>query len=154
MAKALIGKYPDKKFVFVMAGDGPKKNSIKKIINDLNLTHHVKFLGHINNVSEYLSALDILVLSSDSKEGVPQSVMQGLFMNKPVVATNSGSTKDLLFDNNFKLVNTNDTKALIDGVSFYLDNKKCKDTRKKMLNMFSKKIMVEKIIHVYKLILL
>jgi len=154
MAKALIGKYPDKKLVFVIAGDGPKKDSIKKIINDLNLTPHVKFLGHINKVSEFLSALDILVLSSDSKEGVPQSVMQGLFMNKPVVATNSGSTKDLLFDNNFKLVNTNDTKALIDGVSFYLDNKKCKDTRKKMLNMFSKKIMLEKIIYVYKLILL
>jgi glycosyltransferase involved in cell wall biosynthesis len=80
--------------------------------------------------------------------------MQGLFMNKPVVATNSGSTKDLLFDNNFKLVNTNNTGALIDGVSFYLDNKICKDTRKEMLNFFSKNIMVEKILYVYKLILL
>ena len=154
MAKAIIEKYPDKKLVFIIAGDGPKKNSINKIINDLNLTPHVKLLGHINKVSELLSALDILVLSSDSKEGVPQSVMQGLFMNKPVVATNSGSTKDLLFDNNFKLVNTNDTKALIDGVSFYLENKICKDTRKEMLNMFSKNIMAEKILYVYKLILL
>ena len=154
MAKALIEKYSNKKLVFIIAGDGPQKNSINKIINDLNLTPHVKFLGHVNNVSEFLSALDILVLSSDSKEGVPQSVIQGLFMNKPVVATNSGSTKDLLFDNNFKLVNTNDTRALIDGASFYLDNKICKDTRKEMLNFFSKNIMVEKILYVYKLILL
>ena len=154
MAKAIIEKYSNKKLVFIIAGDGPQKNNIKKIINDLNLTPHVKFLGHVNNVSEFLSALDILVLSSDSKEGVPQSVIQGLFMNKPVVATNSGSTKDLLFDNNFKLVNTNDTTALIDGVSFYLDNKIFTDTRKEMLNFFSKNIMVEKILYVYKLILL
>ncbi len=153
-AQVLIKKNPNKKLVFIIAGDGPQKDNIQNIINNLNLTPYIRLIGHINHVPEFIRALDILVLSSDSKEGVPQSVMQGLFMNKPVIATNSGSTKDLLFDNNFKLVNTNDTKALIDGVSFYLDNKKCKDTRKKMLNMFSKKIMVEKIIHVYKLILL
>ena len=153
-AKILIEKYPNKKLVFMIAGDGPQKENIKNIINDLNLTSHVRMIGHINYVPEFLSAIDILVLSSDSKEGVPQSVMQSLFMNKPVIATNSGSTKDLLLDNNLKLVNTNDTQALIDGVSFYLDNKIYKDTRKEMLIFFSKNIMVEKILYVYKLILL
>ena len=33
--KTLLEKYPDKKLVFIIAGDGPKKNSINKIINEL-----------------------------------------------------------------------------------------------------------------------
>jgi glycosyltransferase involved in cell wall biosynthesis len=153
MAKTIIEKYSNKKFVFIIAGDGPQKNNIKKIINDLNLTPHVKFLGHVNNVPEFLSALDILVLSSDSKEGVPQSVMQGLFMNKTVVATNSGSTKDLFFENNFQLVKTDDLMALVSGVSYYLNTSKEISTRKNMINNFSLKLMTQKIIDVYKKLL-
>ena len=130
-----------------------KKNSIKKIINDLNLTPHVKFLGHVNNVSEFLSALDILVLSSDSKEGVPQSVIQGLFMNKPVVATNSGSTKDLFFENNFQLVKRDNLMALVSGVSYYLNTSEEISSRIYMINYFSLKIMVQKIMTVYKKLL-
>ena len=149
MAKAIIKKYSNKKFVFIIAGDGPQKNSIKKIINDLNLTPHVKFLGHVNNVSEFLSALDILVLSSDSKEGVPQSVIQGLFMNKPVVATNSGSTQDLFFENNFQLVKIDDLMALVSGVSYYLNTSEEISSRIYMINNFSLKIMVQKIMAVY-----
>ncbi len=153
MAKAIIGKYPDKKLVFIIAGDGPQKNNIKKIINDLNLTPHVKFLGHINKVSEFLSALDILVLSSDSKEGVPQSVIQGLFMNKPVVATNSGSTKDLFFENNFQLVKRDNLMALVSGVSYYLNTSEEISSRIYMIKNFTLKIMVQKIMAVYKKLL-
>ena len=74
MAKQLKAKYPDKKFVFLIAGDGPQKESIQKLIHKLNLNSSVRLLGHISNTPELLCALDILVLSSDSKEGVPQSV--------------------------------------------------------------------------------
>jgi glycosyltransferase involved in cell wall biosynthesis len=110
-------------------------------------------IGHIENVPEFLMAIDILVLSSDSKEGVPQSVMQGLCMNKSVVATSCGSTKDLQFGNNFKLVNTGDSKALVKGVSFYLDGNLSNNSRENMINFSSKEIMINKILQVYKEIL-
>jgi len=149
MAKALIEKYPDKKLVFIIAGDGPKKNSINKIINDLNLSSHVKLLGHINRVSEFLSALDILVLSSDSKEGVPQSVMQALFMSKAVVATNSGSTNDLFNDNNFQLVGTDSSVELVKGISYYIDNDKIKRNGVLIDEKFSLKFMSRRIVEIY-----
>ena len=149
MAKVIIEKYSNKKFVFIIAGDGPQKNSIQKIMNDLNLTPHVKFLGHVNKVSELLSALDILVLSSDSKEGVSQSVMQGLFMNKPVVASNSGSTKDLLNDNNFQLVGTDSSVELVKGVSYYIDNDKIKRNEVLIDDKFSLKFMSRRIVEIY-----
>ena len=149
MAKSIIEKYPNKKFVFLIAGDGPQKNSIQKFINDLNLTCHVMFLGHVDKVSEFLSALDILVLSSDSKEGVPQSVMQGLFMNKSVVATNSGSTKDLLNNNNFQLVGTHSAVELVKGVSYYIDNNKTRQNEVFIDEKFSLKFMSRRIVRIY-----
>ena len=149
MAKVIIKKYSNKKFVFIIAGDGPQKNSIKKIINDLNLTPHVKFLGHVNKVPEFLSALDILVLSSDSKEGVPQSVMQALFMGKAVVATNSGSTNDLFNDNNFQLVGTDSSIELVKGISYYIDNDKIKRNGVLIDEKFSLKFMSRRIVEIY-----
>jgi glycosyltransferase involved in cell wall biosynthesis len=74
-------------------------------------------------------------------------------MNKSVVATSSGSTKDLLFENNFKLVNTNDIEALVNGVAFYLDHNSKVDTRKHLINLFSKEVMTNKVLQAYKAIL-
>ena len=102
MCKVLKEKNPNKKLIFLIAGDGPQKENIQNLITQFNLSSSVRLLGHVVNTPELISALDILVLSSDSKEGVPQSVMQGLFMNKQVVATDAGSTKDLIHNDNFQ----------------------------------------------------
>jgi glycosyltransferase involved in cell wall biosynthesis len=153
MAKSLIKKYPDKRLVFFIAGNGPQKENIDKIINEFNLTEYVKMIGHINNVPEFLSAIDILVLSSDSKEGVPQSVMQGLCMNKPVVSSDSGSTRDLFNNNNFQLIQKGSAEALTNGVSTFLNNFDEVSTRKYMIRNFSSKVMVKKIMTSYEKIL-
>ena len=153
MAKAIIEKYPSKKFVFIIAGDGPQKNSIQKIINDLNLTSKVKLLGHVDKVAELLSALDMLVLSSDSKEGVPQSVMQGLLMKKSVVATNSGSTQDLLINNNFQLVGTDSIEELVNGASYYIDRNNFEPNGVLIEEKFSLEFMSKRIVGIYNHIL-
>jgi len=152
-AKILIEKYPDKKLVFIIAGDGPQKDNIKNIINQLNLVSNVRMVGHINNSPEFLSAIDILVLSSDSKEGVPQSLMQGLFMNKPIVASDAGSTKDLINKNNFQLVEKGDINALVNGVSSFLHKSHKVSSRKHMMKHFSSSVMAKNIMNVYTKIL-
>jgi glycosyltransferase involved in cell wall biosynthesis len=149
MAKAIIEKYPEKNLTFLIAGDGPQKENIIDWINELDLATNVKLLGHVDQVPELLSALDIFVLSSDSKEGVPQSVMQALFMGKAVVATNSGSTKDLLNDNNFQLVGTSSSVELVKGASYYIDNDKIKRNRVLIDEKFSLKFMSRKVVEIY-----
>ena len=153
MAKELISKYPKKKFTFLIAGDGPQKENIKKVIKDLGISSNITLLGHVNLIPELLCALDICVLSSDSKEGVPQSVMQALFMNKMMVATKSGSTEDLLINENFQIVETNSIEALVDGVSYFVENGLQRVTRPFMISSFSSAVMVEKILNVYNSIL-
>jgi len=149
MAKTLIEQYPEKKLTFLIAGDGPQKENIITWIDELDLVANVKLLGHVSQVPELLSALDIFVLSSDSKEGVPQSVMQALLMNKAVVSTDSGSTKDLFHQNNFQIVKVNSVNALVNGVIYYLEQGKTKDTREFIVSNFSKTVMTKKIMNIY-----
>jgi glycosyltransferase involved in cell wall biosynthesis len=154
MAKQLIDKYSDKKLKFLIAGDGPGGEKIKKLILDYKLSDNVTMLGYLEHVPELLSALDIFVLSSDSKEGVPQSVMQALFMGKSVVATNSGSTKDLLNSNNFQLVGTNSSLELVKGVSHYIDNDKINVVGPLIDEKFSLDLMSKKIVGIYNQLLI
>lgn len=158
VAKELLDKFPDRKLKFIIAGDGPKKKSIISLIDELGINNNVIMLGHVSEVPKLLSALDIFVLSSDSKEGVPQSVMQAMLMELPVVATNVGSTKDLYNGNNFKLVEPNDINILTETiVELIEDNENRKrysvNARKYIVQNFTKRVMVDKIVHIYKEIL-
>jgi len=149
-AKELIDKNQDKKLKFVIAGDGPQKIKIEKLIKELNLEQSFRMLGHVSKVPELLMALDIFTLTSDSKEGVPQSVMQALLMNKKVVATDAGSTRDLLNGKTFVLIKPNSLDEVISGLTEQIENIKRVDSRNFIISNFVKKIMVEKIITIYR----
>lgn len=58
----------------------------EKLIESLDLQDIVKFLGHQNNPYAYYNYSDLFVLSS-RHEGLPNVVLENLYLNKPVVAT-------------------------------------------------------------------
>jgi len=156
MAKEISKKHPNT--IFLIAGDGPRRESIIKMINEKGLSGSVKMLGHINEPAKFLSALDIFTLTSDSNEGVPQSVMQALMMKLPVVATDVGSTKDLHKNNNFILIDPNNKKSLVKNMEklildpFFRENYS-KKARDYIVKNYSKKVMTDKIINIYQKIL-
>lgn len=157
MAQRLIAQYPEQKLKFFIIGEGPQRENIENIIANLNLSSRVILSGHVEDVPKVLMALDIFVLSSDSCEGVPQSVMQALFMNKKVVATDSGSTKDLLIDNNFRLVGVGSVDELVAGVADHLqsnnENNNQKTPRETMIKNHSLADMALRLLDVYRKIL-
>lgn len=155
MAKE-VSKINDKVKFFV-AGDGPRKFIIEDLIKEYNLEDKVILLGHIDNPQDLLAALDIFVLTSDSKEGVPQSVNQALMMNTCVIATDVGSTRDLNNDN-FFLVEPNNIKKIVSIVNSLIEDKKLlekyKDnSRAYVVENFSKKSMVMTILNIYQKLL-
>jgi len=159
MAKELLKTYPKKNLKFLIAGEGPLRYSLERLIEKENLSEYVHLLGHVHNVPEFLSAIDIFTLTSDSKEGVPQSVMQALLMKKAVVATDAGSTQDLFYENNFMLIPAvNNSDLLIKKVSELIDDKTIrfnyeKHAREYVMKCFSRSIMQKKIYIIYKEIL-
>ena len=54
----------NKDTVLLLIGEGPLENEIKKKVNLLGLEDCVYFLGIVNNVNEYMQAMDILVFPS------------------------------------------------------------------------------------------
>jgi len=127
------------------------------MINDLELQDNVSMLGHVSNVPELLQALDIFVLTSDSGEGVPQSVMQALLMKTAVVSTDAGSTKDLYNENSFILIDKDSQDELNEACnklvnSRDLRNQYANNSRNYVLDNFSKVRMTEKIMKVYSIL--
>jgi len=154
MARHMLDVNPEKNLHFVLAGDGPQREKLVKMIDDLKLQQHVSMLGHVSNVTELLCALDLFVLTSDSGEGVPQSVMQALLMNKAVVATSAGSTKDLHDGSNFVLVDKDSQLELNQACQQLIGDETLRaqyagHARDYVLEYFSKDRMTENIIRIY-----
>jgi glycosyltransferase involved in cell wall biosynthesis len=154
MVRNVIDNNPEKNIHFVMAGDGPQRESLTNMINDLGLQSHISMLGHVSNVPELLQALDVFVLTSDSGEGVPQSVMQALLMNTAVVSTSAGSTKDLHCNDNFILIDKDSQEDLNKACNQLINSQTLRDqyasnSRNYVLDNFSKVRMTEKIMKAY-----
>ena len=144
-AKELLKKYDN--IEFVIAGDGPLMNKLKEEVEGMDF----KLLGH-TDPGEFLAAIDIFVLPS-LNEGVPQSLIQALMMNKPSIVSNVGSVKDLYNGKNFVLIPPADEKTLADEIEKMLLNDIKVQTRDFMVENFSKNKMIEKTLEVYKKVL-
>ena len=154
MARNIIDINPEKYIYFVIAGDGPQKKNLTDMINILGLQNNVLMLGHISNVPELLTALDIFVLTSDNAEGVPQSVIQALFMQTAVVSTNAGSSIDLYHEKNFILVDKDSQNELNEVCNKLINNNNLSNqyagnSRKYVLEKFSINKMTKKILKTY-----
>ena len=95
-AKLVLSKIPNAQFLVV--GDGPGRETTRKLAQELGIENNVIFCGHRADVPDILALSDIVVLTSDRFEGVPQSLSQAMAMARPVVASPIGSIPELIED--------------------------------------------------------
>lgn len=83
----------DSKICFLIAGDGPELSNLKKcaIAEELPIT----FLGWQTKIESVLGVCDLL-MSTSINEGTPVSLIQAQMAGKPVLATNVGSSSEVL----------------------------------------------------------
>jgi glycosyltransferase involved in cell wall biosynthesis len=93
---SLAPQHPHVKFL--IAGDGPMRETIEAHIEQHNLKDRVHLLGAIRDIPAFLASLDGLVLPSITNEGFPNAVMEAMAASLPVVATDTGGTRDLVVD--------------------------------------------------------
>lgn len=87
---------------FLLVGSGDTESFVRDFISMHEMSEFVTLLPFSPEPAKMLSAMDIFMLTSSS-EGVPQTLMQALFMQKACIATNVGSVRDLFFKDNFLL---------------------------------------------------
>ncbi len=80
---------------FLIAGDGVLLEMCRERIKNEDLP--VAVLGWQSNIERVLSAVDIVVLTSDN-EGTPLSLIQAGMARLPVVTTNVGSVPEVVLD--------------------------------------------------------
>ena len=77
----------EKNAKLLLIGEGPEKEKIKKLVNDLNLQDKVIFYGLSNHVEELLQAMDVFVLPSHF-EGLPIVGVEAQAAGLPVIFSN------------------------------------------------------------------
>ncbi|MDB2245706.1 glycosyltransferase family 4 protein [Halorubrum ezzemoulense] len=82
----VVDQYPNSKLIFL--GDGPLKEDLKQLTNNLELTDNVQFRGEVsrNRVYEVFAKSDVFAISSHS-EGFCVAAVEAMASGLPVVAS-------------------------------------------------------------------
>lgn len=97
-------QYPSVKLVIV--GDGQYRGYIEKCIDDAGVRAHVDLRGSMSDPRRVVAASDIYV-HMGLNEGSPLSLVEAMFVGKPIIAVNSGGIPEL--------IHHNDTGILVDA---------------------------------------
>jgi glycosyltransferase involved in cell wall biosynthesis len=109
--KALSQFKNEKKFYYIIIGDGPYRSEIERSILKYNLSENILLIGRISNVEEYLSVADVMIHSSKG-EGISNSIVEGMYAGLPVIATNVGGIPETVFPESSMLFSYKDANEL------------------------------------------
>lgn len=85
-------------FYYYIIGDGPLKDRYLSMINDYGLESKVTMLGRVMNPEKYLAVSDVFVHSSKG-EGCSNAILEAMYMGLPIIASDTGGTKEIVKDN-------------------------------------------------------
>ena len=119
-AKRVINKFPD--ITFIIAGNGSQREKLGDLSIELGISDKVKFPGFRNDIPELLFVIDIFVLPS-LWEGMPNVLLEAMAAGKPVIATDTGGSKDIIDSSiNGILVEPGNSEALAEAILKLLED--------------------------------
>ena len=84
-----------KDFHFLLIGDGPERDYLERVTDELGIRQYITFTGEVPGASAWLSALDIFCFTS-LDEGLPNAVMEAAVAGIPIVSWGLPFMKELL----------------------------------------------------------
>lgn len=119
-AKILLSERSD--LYFTIAGKGSLENELRQLAEKLGIAERVKLLGHFHDVRQVYEHMDLYVLSS-TREGLPNTVLEAMAMEVPIVATDvDGVSEAATHDREALLVPPCDPAALANGIRKLLND--------------------------------
>ena len=138
--------------LFIVAGDGPLLEDIKKEAKKLKISENILFLGNVKE-TEKIYAISDLTLNCSIKEGLALTAYESLAMGVPVISCDVGGQKELIdknvgvivpcmqkeediFDYDYKEKEIN---PYVEGINKILNNLETykKNARKRILDGFT-----------------
>lgn len=143
---------------FVMIGDGVLLDYYKQYADQLNVSNLV-FTGLRNDVESIMNASTIYVQCSKHPEGLSNSILEACAIGKPVIATDSGGTDEIITNGtNGYITKKGDVVDIAEKINYLLDNEqKREEMGKNSLEIVKSKFlldsMVDSYIQLYKMLL-
>ena len=111
--------------IYVFAGDNSEDlsffNKINEIIINNNLQNKVFYLGQINNVIGLMKKSKVLIHFPE-REGFGLIILEALFANLPIVASEVGGIPELLHNTFYKPLSLSNTSNARKTIEKYLDS--------------------------------
>ena len=132
----------DSEFLALIAGDGPERNQLEKMAEELGIADSVKFLGETDNVDRILSKIDIFIFSSEG-EAFSLVILEAMANRKPIVAFNVDGVNEAIVNNKTGfLVNNMDVQQFAYKIKYLIKNRNIAKTMgdegfKRVKNNFS-----------------
>lgn len=153
-------KYLDDRYIILIGGTGPLKDSLQAQIDSNNLSGKVRLLGRISDedLSSYYGACDLFVLSSIWKTeafGIVQ--IEAMSCGKPIVATHiPESGVDWVNMDGFSGINVppEDSKAIADAIKYITSSSETYEVfsvnaKRRFEEMFTIDKMIDKCYRIY-----
>lgn len=153
-AKNIIDELGDK-YKFLIVGTGSYEDEIKMQVKKMGIDSNVIFTGFISNVEEIFNILDLQVNASFVSETTCLSLLEGMSIGVPAVATKCGGTPFVISNGeNGLLVDINDGNAIANAIKEILLNKEKYEYMKNRSieifeQKFTSKVYAENIERVY-----
>ena len=102
---AIRARVPGTRFVFVGALENPPYEAhLRARLATAGLTDAFQFTGWRTDVPDVMRAVDLLVVPTTSQEPAALSLMEGMAMGRPLVASRTGGTPELIVDGETGLI--------------------------------------------------
>ena len=150
-------KFPKMPLKLIIAGQGTQRESLEKIVNELDLINETIFTGYIdhNEVQNYHNMIDIFVAVS-LEESFGVAILEASACGKPVVVSNAGGLPEVVDDRKTGIiVESKNYTALAEALAELISNPKLrlemgKNGRDKVINEYEWNSSVQQMISVYK----
>lgn len=154
LIKAFSKYLKGKNVELIVAGDGPERANLEKLVVDLGISKQVIFKGSLlrDEVKYEMSNCNIFVLPSRF-ETFGVVLIEALASGKPVISTRNGGANDIIKDINGILVNIDDIDELGEKMLYMYENYNEYDSfkiREDCIERYSKENIIEKLLKLYK----
>ncbi len=117
-ALAEVVKVEDLDVRLYLAGEGSLKRDLERQVGELGIEGCVEFMGLVRDVPEFLRGVDIVVLPSVGAEGLPMTILEGMAMERAVLATRVAGAPEVIEDGvNGLLVEAGDVGGLAEAIT-------------------------------------
>jgi glycosyltransferase involved in cell wall biosynthesis len=140
-----------------IAGDGPQRSQLQRLVSNLGLDAHVSMVGHLASQQLEESLADVWVNAAPSlyEEPFPNTSIEAMMRGTAVVATSTGGSTEIVRDGSTGyLVAPGETGALAERLLRLLSDRKLAErmgarARKIALGEFTVEQMVDKFLDLY-----